>query len=413
MNNRRGKKLLHIVLSLLIALAIWVYVDNQEGIQVNKSVNDIPIEFIGEDTTLADRGLMLLSDSDSAISLKISGPRDVIARLDTGKIRIQADLSNITATGEQNINYRIIWPSPSNEFSSSLTIKSASSYYVAVDIGELYSKDVEIRCDIRGSVAPGYIAGQIQFLPATLQVRGQQEEVDKIAYAKVALDIGNATETVTKMLNYQLYDEGGNAVDAAELHAVTDQIQVTLPVNVVKELPLTMKFIESPGASLDNVDYSIEPKTISVSGDAAKLKDITSIVLDDFSLADLTGAVTYNYSIPIPDGCENLSGVSRATLKIAFRDMASRDFITTNITCSNQPEGKTVAVLTEELAVTLRGTTPDLDAVLPGDVSAIADLTDVSSANGSYTVPVDIRVNTGGNLGIVGEYQIKITISDE
>lgn len=412
MRNKAERKvnIPYIIISILVAVGIWIYVDSTQGYKVTVSISDIPIEYLRENTTLADRGLMLLDDSDNTVSLKLEGTRKVLMKLDPEKIRIQADLSDVTNTGMQNISYKIIYPS--SEFSNSLSVK-VSSYTVKVDIGELYSKEVEIRCDIQGAVADGYVAGKVQFLPESLEVRGQEEEVDTISYAKVVLKINDATETVTQTLDYQFYDKNDQPVDPDGVRATADQIQVTLPVNVIKDMPLTMNFIEGPGSSLSNVNYTIEPAFITVAGAASVLKDMDSIVLDDFSLADLSGATTYNYVIPIPDGCENLSGLNRATLKISFKDMSTTALTATQFECENAPTGKTVSILTNELSVKLRGTSADIAAVQAGDLTVVADLKDVSSASGSYTVPATIRINTGGDVGAVGTYQVKITISDE
>ena len=213
--------------------------------------------------------------------------------------------------------------------------------------------------------------------------------------------------------DYKLYDENDQVVEDANIHSTVDQIQVTLPVNVIKELPLALNFIESPGSSLSNADYTITPEKITVSGDAELLKDIDQIVLDDFDLSELNSSATYYYNIPIPDGCENLSGTSRATLKISYKDMTSRTLEATHFQCENVPSGKVVSVLTSELSVTLRGKSADVAAVQPEDLVILADLKDVSSASGSYTVPAEVQIRSDGDVGVVGTYQIKITLSEE
>lgn len=407
-----GRHIFHIAISLLIAVGIWFYVDSVEGIKCTTVISDVPIQYVNEDTTLADRGLMRLSDSPETVTLKLEGTRKWIARLDPAKIRFQVDLKDITSTGTQNVSYRITYPNPSSEFAANILVKSITPSPLTVDIGELYRKDVEIRCDIQGTVADGYIAGNLKFEPGKLEIRGLQAAIDSVSYAKVTLQLDNAQQTVSEALDYTLYDANDQPVDPANIHSTTDQIQVTMPVNVVKELPLTLNFIEAPGASLSNVDYTITPKTITVSGDAAKLRDVESIILDDFSLEALGGATTYNYVIPIPDGCENLSGISRATMQIAFRDMASVTLSTNRFTCVNEPNDKNVEILTDELSVTLRGKSGDVNAVLPENVTAQADLSGVSSASGSYTVTAQVLVETDGDVGVVGTYQIKVRISD-
>ena len=100
-------------------------------------------------------------------------------------------------------------------------------------------------------------------------------------------------------------------------------------------------------------------------------------------------------------------------MTVKFKDMASASFTVVNFTCENVPEGKTVTILTAELPVSLRGTAADMASVTPEDITVTADLTDVTAASGSYTVPAEVTVGNGADVGVVGEYQVKITISED
>ena len=42
------------------------------------SVENIPVEFYGEDTYLADKGLMLLDDTESTVSVEVSGSKTAL-----------------------------------------------------------------------------------------------------------------------------------------------------------------------------------------------------------------------------------------------------------------------------------------------------------------------------------------------
>lgn len=90
MEQTKGRRAFCIGLSILIALLVWFYANDDTEIEI--SVNDVPIEFTNEDTTLADKGLMLLSNEEETIDLKLSMPRSTYFKLDPGKIRIVVDL---------------------------------------------------------------------------------------------------------------------------------------------------------------------------------------------------------------------------------------------------------------------------------------------------------------------------------
>lgn len=414
-NKERQRKALYIVLSILVAAAIWVMVDVSNGTIVEKTYT-VPIDYLGT-STLTDRGLMLLEGegdtaTDTEVTLTVQGTRWNIAQLDKDEILVQADLSDITEAGVQRVSPNVFYPSA---LRGKITTTSTSSYMVQVNIGELDRKTIDVRCEQIGTVAEGYSGGELQISPATLEIRGQEEDIAPISYAKVVLEYDNATETITQMLDYQFYDENDQLVDGTNIQADAEQIQVTLPIIVTKELQLRVDFEQHPGARLSNVTYRIEPSTITVSGDAGVLRDVDSITLgseafDLLSLLD-SGTATYSYPITVPEGCTNLSGVTRATLQISFNDMTSAQVTTQNFTLSNYPQGKTTEILTSELTVTVFGTSADVAAVTGDDVEVTVDLSELSSATGSYTVPAQVKVN-GVDVGVSGNYVVQVTIRE-
>ena len=52
-----------------------------------------------------------------------------------------------------------------------------------------------------------------------------------------------------------------------------------------------------------------------------------------------------------------------------------------------------------------------MSAVTGEDIAVTVDLSDYSSASGTYTIPAEVRVS-GGDLGITGEYQVQVTIRE-
>ena len=151
MKSKR-RKIFYVALSILIAATIWFYVNNKESVTVY--VHDVPIEFLNEDTSLADKGLMRISgDEDITVDLKLQMPRNVVYDFDTSELRLVSDLSTITYAGKQSVSYTILYPSKVS--SSSVKVESPPIRTVQVEIGELNKKDIEIRCKVVGNVAEG------------------------------------------------------------------------------------------------------------------------------------------------------------------------------------------------------------------------------------------------------------------
>lgn len=403
------QKVVYLVLSCLVAVILWIFVDVTGGETVEIEINDIPIEYLSNDTVLAQRGLMLLEEGTTqTVDVVLTATRWNSTTLDRSGVRATVDLTDVTEIGTQRLTITILFPTGTK----GVTVSERAPSMATVNIGELYHKEVEVRCERVGTVAEGYSAGELQLSPSVVEIRGQQADIDPVSYVKVVLHYDNATSTVTEDLEFQYYDANDQPLSGDGIHANVETITATLPINVTKELALTMNFIDSPGARLTNTEWDIEPSSILVSGDADLLRDVESIVLDDFDLATLDSGTRYSYTIPLPEGCENLSGVTKATLTISFKDMKNAPVSTTNIRCENVPEGKRADILTEQLTVVVFGTGADVDAVTGEDLIAVADLTDFGSAAGTYTVPVTVR-STKGDLGISGTYQIRVTLRED
>lgn len=98
-------------------------------------------------------------------------PGTSCVKLDRSKIRT-CQYSNIKEAGSQTLTYEVVFPD--NIRRGKLTVDSASIYSITVTVGELDSKEVPIQCEIVGSVADGYMAGELTLDPEVLLLRGQR-----------------------------------------------------------------------------------------------------------------------------------------------------------------------------------------------------------------------------------------------
>lgn len=414
MKNHKG---LYILLAILVAVSIWVYEDEvgKTGVpnQVETTITDIPVVYAGEER-LSERGLMMLEEETTAtMDLTISGGRRQLATLSRENMRVTVSLDGVDEAGIQSVAYSSI-TSSNRRFSQGMIVMRTPNV-VTVNIKELNRKTVDIRCDLVGNLADGYNAGELILSQTSVELQGQAEDISSVSYAKVTLDIGNqAEESITRELELQYYDANHQLVTNSNIRAVVETVQVTLPVFVTKELPLIVEFKEAAGLKASNLDYEISPATIVVSGDASKLKGVKNIVLGEFDLAEMLNneVSSHTYPIIIPEGCQNLSGVTRAAMNVKFKDMARAQVETAQFQFLNAPNGKHVDVLTQALTVTVFGTSQDVAEIREEHLTIQVDLENYAAASGTYTVPVDIVENAPGDVGVLGTYHVQVTIRE-
>lgn len=405
------RRILYLLLAFCVAVMIWFYEDETSNRTIEMEITDIPITYMGQDTVLADRGLMLLEEgTDAAMDVTVQGKRGTVAWMDSSSIRVLVDLRDITSAGEQRVSTQV---SVIPQFYSSVQVTERSISMATVNISELYSKNVEVKCELVGNVAEGYNAGQLQMSHSNIEIWGQQEIIDQVAYAKVKLDIGNATGSVSETLGVQYYTADGEMLEGSGIRTTVEKIQVSLPVFVTKELRLTMNYIDAPGARIRNMKAVLDPGTIMVSGPAEVLRDRETIVLGDFDLLSVGGAEsTHTYGITVPEGCTNLSGVTRSTLTISYPGKTVASVVTDRIQYENAAEGRRVDVQTPQIVVSVFGTEADVAAITGENITLVADLSDYGSALGSYAIPAKVEIDSGGDIGVAGEYEIQVTIRE-
>lgn len=408
-SNRRTA--VYIVISILVALSLWFYVNRDSDVDL--SLTGVPVEFLNAETALANKGLVLVDGSDATVDLVLTMPRSLVYQFNPQLLHLYANLISVNSTGSQSISYTIAYPpgiSPNQ-----ISVKSPTVQTVAVRVGDLFRKnDIEIRVNLVGTVADGYAAGRVTTLPGTLEVWGPQSEVTRVSYAQVTLNIENASSTINEQLAYELYDENGELIENTGIHSASNTVQVTMPVISATEVPLVVGFIEEPGIRKESFDYALNVDYVTLSGDANEIAQLGELVLGEVALAEITEPQTITFPIPIPEGLTNLSGVSDATLTIANRDVTTANRTVTAFGYDNFDDSeRRVEVVTSSLNVVLRGAAETLEGIESVDMIAIADLSDVTNASGTYTVPAIIRIEGEPDVGLAESYQLTVRISAE
>lgn len=409
MEKTKKNKLMRIVISIVAALAFWIYMEIQEPVAVTTEVRNIPVEFTGEDTTLADRGLMLLSGYDTTVDLELQGSRSVLWKLDKDEVRVVVNTATITSAGTQKLRYSVDFPDeiPDN----AISVKDASIWNVTVKVGELYKKEVPIKVELRGSVPNGYFTEDVIVDPLTLTLRAPREELLDVSYAKVTLNIGDATSTLIKTLDYTLYNYNDIPVYNDEIRASTKLIQATLPIRTSKEVPLRIELIGAEQHS-DSVHVTIDPETVVIAGEEDTISGINAITLDKIYVEDLVTGLNgpYSYSIKTPAGVSIQNGVREAVVTVAVNGTTEGSIIIENVNCEGVADGLRAQVL-GPLEISLWGTEEAVLTMTPEQVLVRVDVSEITET-GVYTLPAIVMLQNTEGVSVRGEYEVTVSIEE-
>ena len=205
--------------------------------------------------------------------------------------------------------------------------------------------------------------------------------------------------------------DGEPVADAELLTADPATVLTVLPVVQLKEVELTVDILPGGGATEDDVTVDIEPGTITVSGEAADLAELDSVSLGEIDLSQVFGTLTQKMPINLDGTLENVSGPAEATVTVRVEGLSTKTLEADNIEVINKPEGYEANPVTQSLTVLVRGTQETLDAVTASQIRIVADLARLDLSTGTRTVPVRVYLDGSSDVGVVGEYNISISIS--
>ena len=402
-------KLGSLLIAVVIAVSMWMYVITYVSTDHEQTFYNIPVALEGG-TILADRQLMLLSEDEYEVNIKVHGSRQDVSKINSGNIQLVADLSSIYEPGEHNLTYSIIYP---GEVPTGAVSAEKNPDRVRVIVARKKTKEIPVKVVYEGDVPADYIkdTSAVELDYTYVEITGPEDVVDKIDHAAVTVQCSGRTESIYESYRYALQDSDNKPVDAEYITTSVSEVRVYLPISMVKKIPLTLTLVNGGGATAETTKLVIEPAEISVSGSEAALNALPELNLGTIDLAQITEDTTREFEINLPEGVKNVSNLSTAKVTISFPRLATREFTITEFVPLNLPAGMVWEPLTKQLTITVRGLKSEVQRLNAADILVQVDLAGVE--NTSAVEPIIRFPESLTSLGEVGSYSISVQITPE
>lgn len=410
MNNLKESKILYVILSILIAAALWLYVVNEVNPNASDTIKNVPVNVSGLDV-LESRGLMVTWQSADDLDVKVTGNRKSLVKLMRDNVTITADVSGIADEGEYEIRCNVALPGSIT--AGTATVNERDSYRIRFTVEKKVKKTVEVRGEFTGKVAEGYQAESFILSPSSMEITGPSSLVEPVEYALVTLSAANLNETYSGILPFELVNQDGSMADLSRIECAAPSVYVVYPIVMVREVELKVSFLPGGGATEENVTWEIVPKSIQISGKESDITEIGELVFGPINLAEIVGTTSLELPVSLPAGVTNESGIDKAVITIRIDGLTTKTFETERIELINPPAGFTAEAVTQSLKVTVRGSAEAVESVDAGRLRVVADLSEVSESEGHFRVPVKVYLDGAGReVGVVGvDYSISVSLS--
>ena len=407
----RRNKLYSMLLSLVVAFALWLYVTNNVSIEDNNTFYNIPVVMESE-TVLNERNLMVTSVSTNSVSLNLSGARSDLNKLDSSKMSAKVDLSQVTEPGEKiPLSYTISFPSDVSASSFTVGNKNPGAIFVNVDYRRVSEIPVVIKWTGNRSEDYIYDTENAVLDSNTVTISGPAAVVDTIDHAQVEVDLTEQVESISQSYRYTLCDAQDNPVDAEQITTNLEEVRLEMQIQRIREIRLTADVIYGGGANESNTTVSISPETIRVSGGEAVLNELgDTFTVCSVNLADLDKSSTeQKYTITLPEGVTNQTGVNEVTVSIRMTGLKTREFNIDKFEAVNVPEGLSAEIINANLSIKVRGPEAEIAALQEENIRAVVDFTNAEVGTATYKVKI-VFDDTFPNVGAIKVSSVSATV---
>lgn len=395
------------VLSLFLALLIWVYYGSNYGTEITRTFPGVEVTYVGRDAMRDSQSLIISREDVTTVTLTLTGSRREMSKLTSESLKAVVNLSTVTSAGFRAMAYTISYPSSVN--TANITETNKLPQTVGLQISKLATRVVDVRGRFEGTLAEGYMLNSagMSFDPAYITLMGPEEELDQVECASVVVDRDNVSASFVAAANYNLVNEDEEILSFDDVTVDVSTVTVTVPVNKMKEVALDVSLIEGGGATADNVSREIDPQTVTIAGDAATIDGINTVYIATIDLSDYVTFPETEYAVILPNGTDNVSGVTTAKVNLSFTGLDWAYFTVTNLEYTNLEEGYTADVMDVTLVVTIRAPEETLSQIEANNIRAVADLSGITTTS---KVPAAVYVDGFADAGAVGDYTLYVRV---
>lgn len=288
-------------LSLLLAIALWLYV-----LFTEQSPRQVAVQVVA-------RGLgpVTALKGDLPVALVTIQGRGETG--DENRITAEVDLSP-QAGGSRWLPVKVRVPP---QFSV-LTVRPEK---ILVQVEPRVKRAIRLEWKLVGTPPAGLILGQPVAEPAVVQLEGPRSQVARVRHAVITLDRSLPSGDLPQVCLVQALDNAGAEVNGVRVIPALANVRVpTRQLASSQAVPVALQTNGSPAPGYQVISVSVNPAVVSLSGDKKQLEQLKQVSTEPLSLAGANRSLTAELDLLPPPGT-SLLGTTRVKVHLEIKRM--------------------------------------------------------------------------------------------
>ncbi len=404
-----------IILSLLLAILIWLVVAMTLYPSIPKTIENIPLSVDIAGSPAADSGLSVISCDVDTVDVQLVGSRTQIGNLNAENLTAYVDYENVTSTGKKTLSIKVKSDSGIN-----YEVKSITPSTAVVELDKYDTLPFEVKPKIPNvKYAEGKTIDPDEFTcePDIINITGPSAQLAKISSVYAVSD-RNLTLDSSYTLNsdeVQLFSEDGTRIDASSLLFDTSTFTINIPVLTQKTVKPIVQILNAPtdfDQSCLDFKMSADSLTIASNNSFSEIPDTLDIGKIPLSDLDIGYSNTFDISSVLEtSGMINKSGIDSITVTLNDEGLAKKEIVLdgSSIRLSNTPnDNYDYDILTQKLTISVIGPEGVISELTASDFTADVNLLNADTSQDQFNYDVTISCLTHDNVWSVTKAKVSI-----
>ncbi len=383
--NRLGS----MVLALALATIVWAVATNEENPSVQRGFPEsIPIEILNK-----PESMIVLGNVTDRVRLTLQAPQSSWNNLSSSSFQAWIDLEGLSAD-IYNVKVQVKCSD------RAVKIMDWQPAKITVRLEAAKEKEVEIVPNIMDEPPLGHVYRTPTVVPGKARVSGPVSAVDQVTAVAADVYLRGAKTNVEKMITLVARNAQGETVDAVGIDPPKAKVQVPIEQRVgYKDVSVRviLKGQVASGHRISNV--SVDPSIVTVVGRPWDISNIPGyLATTPIEVSGASADVVARVPLALPEGVSLLGEQQNVAVTVSVTALESGLTMRRRLTIEGLALGLKATPSPTAVDVILAGPMPQIDALKPGDVQVILDLSglDVGThkVNPRVVAPEGIRAES-------------------
>lgn len=373
-----------ILLAFILAVAVWISAVLASDPNEEKALlESVPLQVVGQPEDLA-----ILGDLPASVEVRLLAPQSVWNEIEADIQMVQA---KVNLTGLEPGNYELeVEVDPGV---SPVQVTEVVPGNVRFTLEPLVAKEMEIKKDLVGEPARGFLADEPVMDAESTLVSGPQSLVNLVDQVRAVIGISGVRETVSSEIQLVAVDETGQVISGVSFSPETVMVSVAVTqAGEYKDVAVKVETVGLPATGFRVTNISASPPTVTLfSPDPELVADLPGFVsTQPIDLTEASDDIEIRLALDLVEGVSVVGDEQTVTVQIGVTAIETGISLTVPIEIVGLGAGLGAEISPDSVDVFLTGPLSVIEGLLPEDVLVTVNLTDLGEGAHLVTPQVEI-----------------------